>query len=218
MRPALLPSRVTLLWLRIRAISVPRHLLCGASDHGRTCVGSCRSETSAAFATHKGGAGSPDSVDNRALPHSPRNTLMSVRLLMCCCGVLLLASCADRVADVQVPTTHPANPDAPVAPSPAPSTTLDVVALDQLQPVNLATDAAGSEHAHHHHGASAGTVPATAAAPAAAAPTTVPGTPPAVTKDLFWCKHHHEVVQPGPGKCPTCGMKLVPKPADGAAK
>ena len=145
---------------------------------------------------------------------------MSVRLLMCCCGVLLLAGCADRVADVQVPTTHPANPDAPVAPSPTPSTTLDVVALDQLQPVNLTTEATGSEHAHHHHGTDTATPPAAVAEPAtaAAAPTTIPGTPPAEAKDLFWCKHHHEVVQTGPGKCPTCGMKLVPKPADGAAK
>jgi hypothetical protein len=28
---------------------------------------------------------------------------------------------------------------------------------------------------------------------------------------------HPEVVQQGPGKCPKCGMDLVPKPAAGGA-
>jgi len=27
----------------------------------------------------------------------------------------------------------------------------------------------------------------------------------------YFCPMHHEVIQAGPGTCPKCGMKLVPK-------
>lgn len=189
-----------------------------------------------------------------------------VKIAALCAGVLI-AGCSDRVVDVQVPTSHPANADAAAAPLPEPSTTLvirqepdanGVLLIPRLQadPAPRVED----EHAHQHHGGSApdgdagtheapapsppapeppsgsasdddhthhlhGDATATpAGAPAApvAAPASTPPAPagdaPASTAELYWCKHHHDIVQPGPGKCPTCGMTLVPKPADGAGK
>lgn len=44
-------------------------------------------------------------------------------------------------------------------------------------------------------------------APAATQPTTQP----AAGHTLYTCKMHPQVVSDQPGKCPICGMKLVPK-------
>jgi hypothetical protein len=43
----------------------------------------------------------------------------------------------------------------------------------------------------------------------AKAATETPGKPAAAT--VYTCPMHPEVVQNGPGKCPKCGMNLIPK-------
>ena len=55
--------------------------------------------------------------------------------------------------------------------------------------------------------------PAPAAAPDSAAPKTAKdeGTPKAI---VYSCPMHPEVTRSQPGKCPECGMNLVPKKAD----
>jgi hypothetical protein len=43
----------------------------------------------------------------------------------------------------------------------------------------------------------------------AAAPAATPMAPP--TAESYTCPMHPEIVRSAPGKCPKCGMKLVPK-------
>ncbi len=81
-----------------------------------------------------------------------------VRLILAACAVLFADGCSDRAVDVQVPTAHPANPDAAAAPSPAPSTTLTIHpgkpgegVLFPPHPLPGQTPDAADAHAGHHH-------------------------------------------------------------------
>jgi hypothetical protein len=67
-------------------------------------------------------------------------------------------------------------------------------------------DAAGSAHQHQPTGTPAG------AATAPSAPGVAPD-----RASVWTCSMHPQVRQPKPGKCPICGMQLVPlAPAQGA--
>jgi hypothetical protein len=83
---------------------------------------------------------------------------------------------------------HPASPDAAQAPLPPVGQALS-------EPAEPATMATHSPDAHAHEG---GGVPTATQADQEA--------------ERWTCPMHPEVVQSEPGKCPKCGMKLVPAP------
>lgn len=64
--------------------------------------------------------------------------------------------------------------------------------------------------------------PPMSAASSSPAPAEKPDTPPAATSardehpTLYTCPMHPEVISDKPGKCPKCGMTLVPKERGGA--
>lgn len=98
-----------------------------------------------------------------------------------------------------LPADHPANPQATEAMTNPPSTTLrsaiEAPALGQMQPA-----VEGSEQVHKMD------------TPQPVENRTEPG------KQLYTCPMHPEVIRDAPGKCPKCGMELVPKKPSGAAK
>jgi hypothetical protein len=137
-----------------------------------------------------------------------------------------LAFYASGCASSQIPSDpqHPASPDAPQAPLPPVGETL-------AEPSEPQTTEATSPDAHSHE--SGGAAEATPAATpdgshdashaghsgSVPTPTTAPhtghGAPASATQAdkeaaRWTCPMHPEVMQPEPGKCPKCGMKLVP--------
>ena len=112
-----------------------------------------------------------------------------MRLLpLLCLSVLGVAGCGSARLP-EVGGTHPASPTAAEAPMPRPSSVLDVGGSNA--PANPPpTKASDGPHAHHGEGAQA---------------------PPAAPEKLYTCPMHAEVVSKTPGKCPKCGMALVPK-------
>ena len=92
--------------------------------------------------------------------------------LAAACAVFLIAGCSDRAVEVQVPTSHPASPDAAAAPLPEPSTTLaihpgtpgeGVLFPPQALPGQTPDGAAGHDAHHHHDGTAPQDAPATPA-------------------------------------------------------
>ena len=94
----------------------------------------------------------------------------------------------------------------------------------------------GALHLHGEHPAHPGAAaapaapaaraaPAAQAAPAAPAPAASPAAPaapaasaaPAVAT-VYTCPMHPEILSDAPGRCPKCGMNLVPKPGSGGGK
>lgn len=108
-----------------------------------------------------------------------------------CAAAAVLAGCAARPLPPLTPA-HPASPTAAEAPASPPSTTLTTTG-------GLSRDDSGAAHAgmvpgHGAHGVSA---------PAAAA--------------SYTCPMHPEVRVTKPGRCPKCGMSLVPPAEDPSA-
>ena len=107
----------------------------------------------------------------------------------------LLAACTR--SQLEVPLTHPGHPHAQAG------RVTQTAALTATYGLETKTDGAVSatrEHAHDHGPEAApGKAedrPATASEPASA---------------VFTCPMHPEIVRKEPGKCPICGMSLVPK-------
>ncbi len=118
--------------------------------------------------------------------------------------MLCIASAVGCVSsELEVPANHPGHPDA--RPGRVQSSTA-LTSANELPPIadESETDAPGrhDQHSGHEHG----TQPS--AAPAAE------GTKPAESSPanpFYTCPMHPEIERKEPGKCPICGMKLVPK-------
>lgn len=107
---------------------------------------------------------------------------------------LWLVACTG--AELEVPPTHPGHPQARSGRVARTEALTPAYALE----TGASQDAAPSqEHAHHHHGSQV--------APASDKATHDASEPAAA----FTCPMHPEVVRAEPGKCPICGMDLVPK-------
>ncbi len=96
---------------------------------------------------------------------------------------------------VDVPNTHPANPDAAAAPTPPASSVLAIDPAPPAPPVQ--TSAAHASHADQ-----------TAAEPASEKDNSAPAQAAA-----YSCPMHPEVTSDKPGRCPKCGMQLKPTSA-----
>ena len=101
---------------------------------------------------------------------------------------------------------HPASPAAAVAPLPPVGEALST--NEALPPPPAPDDASHDAHGAHsggatHGGAAHDVAPASRGDEATSAASAEDG-------EKWTCPMHPEVVQPEPGKCPKCGMKLVP--------
>lgn len=115
------------------------------------------------------------------------------------CAAVSSGACASSSAAPAA--ISPASPRAPEAPLRPVATSLAHDPLEQEPP-----EPAESSHAHHHHH--------DAPAPAAQAAQPPDGGVPSETTE-YVCPMHPDVRQPKPGRCPRCGMTLVPKPMGG---
>ena len=156
---------------------------------------------------------------------------MRFRIILSMVAVLLLCGCAHTTSP-PLPSNHPANPAAAVAPLPSLSQTLAIDDSTLPQPGTspaalkpemggMTHDMKGMQHDHDMGGMKdmAGmkhVPPATQPGENAplSAPRWTPTTLPATTAaSVYTCKMHPEVISNTPGKCPKCGMKLVVKGA-----
>ncbi len=107
---------------------------------------------------------------------------------------LLIAGCAARYTEPNLPETHPASAMAAGSPIEERSGTLHLTKADPLAatpaPVPMRDMATPSAHEQHMQPALEGNAPDAA---------------------LYTCPMHPEVVSKEPGRCPKCNMKLVPK-------
>jgi hypothetical protein len=139
--------------------------------------------------------------------------------LLAAAMALHLPGCAS--SQLEATPEHPASPSAPQAPLPPVGEALANPQDPSAQQPD--GDAANSPAGHSHGTAEAPSKSAPAAdaaahgghqghAPAAntAAPDDHASAAAAGEAERWTCPMHPEVIQSGPGKCPKCGMKLVP--------
>lgn len=131
-------------------------------------------------------------------------------MLRRCCALLMplfvsvpLPACGSGLPPRSA-SLDPSNPNGPESP---PSTLW--AATDSARPGHGGS-APGSEHEHAGHDHSAGNTSATMSS-APSAPAQGASSDSSAT---YTCPMHPEVTSSQPGKCPKCGMRLVPKKAD----
>jgi hypothetical protein len=120
---------------------------------------------------------------------------------MSACALVLVACVG---SELEVPANHPGNPEAnngTIASSTALGKAFDLH-VEDTEP----SDSSHAGHDHHAEGTPASSPSPEASVPAAPSPSQQ--TPDSAT---YVCPMHPEIVRKEPGKCPICGMKLVPK-------
>ena len=135
---------------------------------------------------------------------------------------LVVAGCASQ-PPTRPTAIDPANPAAPEAP-PAALTALIASGGASSSAAEAREPAAAAIPSEHQHGEGAPSPPAAddaeAAVPASPSTTHVhdhPKEPEGIKANVtYTCPMHPEISMPKPGKCPKCGMKLVPRKPDGA--
>jgi hypothetical protein len=118
---------------------------------------------------------------------------------MSACALVLVACVG---SELEVPANHPGNPAAnsgTIASSQALGKAFDLH-VENTEP------RVSSHTGHDHHTEE---TQASSPSPEASAPATPNQTKPDVA--TYVCPMHPEIVRKEPGKCPICGMKLVPK-------
>lgn len=126
--------------------------------------------------------------------------------------VILLASslfaCASSVPARQA-ALDPSNPDAPESPRTVPSENRSAPKAMDANSSMAAPDANAEpirqDHPHQPPAGTGATPVGTTEGSAPAAPSS------SASKTVYTCTMHPEVTSEKPGKCPKCGMKLVPK-------
>jgi hypothetical protein len=133
-----------------------------------------------------------------------------------------LAACAS--SQVEAGPEHPASADAPQAPlQPVGEALNQDYEPGAAAAPTTAGSAPGPEHSAGQHSAaehsaaghSMGTSPASAQSESTSA---APATQGEKQEERWTCPMHPEVIQSKPGKCPKCGMKLVPMEPKSAPK
>jgi hypothetical protein len=112
-------------------------------------------------------------------------------LVLGCTG----AACSPGPVPISQSPRDPSNPSAPEGTVPAVGTAIPT-------PSGPSSDGAPTERPQHHHHDHTGTAPPgghTAASDAGAA------------NAVYACPMHPEVTASAPGRCPKCGMNLVPR-------
>lgn len=152
-------------------------------------------------------------MELNTLGNVQRGERMSSRVLLIALGPLLFLGCATPPPDPAQSTAHPANANATVEPLPPSAGVLTAGLQDSSgrasEPSRVGHEGHGqtsgnrpgdnsAHRGHAEHG------PATATQAPASRPATQPG------GQTYTCPHHPEVVSTEPGKCPKCGMQLVP--------
>jgi hypothetical protein len=129
------------------------------------------------------------------------------------CGLLAVACVS---TDPDLPASHPANPSLAGSPSSFDTAVLrpGFEPFERYEPAG--SDAAAPLAGHGAHDAQPSVPEPSVPEPSAGEPSAPsqpksPGAAPATTS--YTCPMHPEIVRPGPGRCPKCGMKLVPKKA-----
>jgi len=138
-------------------------------------------------------------------------------------ALLVMTGCSARVPLSSFPPDHPANPQAPEAPSSAGPRFLSSDAQDRAPlPGSLRIRLVEGGHAGHGAGAEpSGERTHSSGGPHAShgvvqtrpASSESPSTQPSAARaeEEHVCPMHDDVAQKGPGKCPRCGMALVAK-------
>lgn len=135
-----------------------------------------------------------------------------------------LAACAPTLTQRPLAPDDPSNPGAPESVARTPSRTLDVLTTEP----DAAPSGPAADESHHHPGGAPADEPAPPARDAGtpsesampsghehmhhrteANPSTKQKAP--AVKPTYVCPMHPEVTSDHPGKCPKCGMTLVPK-------
>lgn len=140
-----------------------------------------------------------------------RRITMNGRLFLLA-SALVWASCGAPLREIPA-FLDPSNPTAPESAAP----TLATMADDSASPSSAQPDVqseSGAQrqppsHAHSGHGMH-DQAPNPYKSPSPEKPPSAEG---ADAKEGWTCPMHPQVVQPAPGQCSTCGMKLVPQQA-----
>ncbi|MET0388821.1 MAG: heavy metal-binding domain-containing protein [Polyangiales bacterium] len=125
--------------------------------------------------------------------------------------LLMLSACVASALPDE-PARSPASPNAqtpalrPIATSLHEDPLAAPLAPEQVGPGQGHDGDAHQHGAHQHHAPP----PSAAAAPVSSPPAADGGTPPEATE--YVCPMDPDVRQSQPGRCPRCGMRLVPRP------